>query len=202
MFWPEQKIAVAADLHLEKASHYARTGQFLPPHDSYETLHRLQETLAFSETKKLILLGDSFHDSNGYARLDAQTSDLFETLAQTYELIWIIGNHDRVFIPAATQAYDDIQIEDIWFRHEADPAAEIELSGHYHPKASVRIKGRRITKPCFMEDGRRMILPAFGSLTGGLDVKDPVFNQIFSGDINLHLLGQSGIFSLPIKKGG
>lgn len=198
LLWPFHKLAIVADLHLEKGSHYAQKGQFLPPQESYESLQKLLGVLEFSNVKDVILLGDSFHDEKGFKRMDDETSDLFEELCRRYKVSWVIGNHDGAFIPPRTKGVIELEIEGITLRHEAKETANgPEISGHYHPKARLDLKGQKVSRPCFIMDERRMIMPAFGAYTGGLDVNETSILKLFSPQFSCHLLGQNKIYTVP-----
>jgi DNA ligase-associated metallophosphoesterase len=194
LFWPAEKIAIVSDLHLEKASHLAQAGQFLPPQDSYETLLKLKNTLEFADVKTLIFLGDSFHDAQGYDRMDDRERAMFTYFCETYHLIWITGNHDEGFIPCGVDAYDEVKIQSLTFRHIHKEGDKGQISGHYHPKARLKIQGRKISRPCFIHNDEAIIMPAFGSFTGGLYHNDPVFKNIFPLDYCLGILGQRQLY--------
>jgi hypothetical protein len=76
-------------------------------------------------------------------------------------------------------------------------AAPGEISGHYHPKAAVKLRARRFTGRCFVTDGRRLILPAFGAYAGGLDVLDPAVSALFPRGFQVHLLGPGNVYRFP-----
>lgn len=201
LLWPFHKLAIVADLHLEKGSYYAQKGQFLPPHESYETLQKLLGVLEFSNVKDVILLGDSFHDEQGFKRMDDATADAFEELCRRYKVSWVIGNHDGAFIPPRTKGIFELEIENIAFRHEAKAdAIGPEVSGHYHPKATLTLKGQKVARPCFIMDEKRMIMPAFGALTGGMDVADDPVRRLFYDPVTCHLLGENKIYTVPREK--
>lgn len=196
LIWPSEKIGIVSDLHLEKGSHFGMRGQMIPPHDSIETLQNLINILEFSDVKTLILLGDSFHDEDGYNRLQEQGQNLFKNLCKTYDVLWIIGNHDGGFIPCNVVAADEKVINDIVFRHEADPqSGAYEISGHFHPKLSIKLKENRVSRACFVHDDRRMILPSFGTYTGGLDVTHDAIKTLFVKP-QYHMIGQNQIYSI------
>ncbi len=203
LYWPVRKMLIVADLHLEKGSAYARTGQLLPPYDSRATLAALEQTMTGLETHSVICLGDSFHDEEAAARLDRTDVDHLSRLMAGRNWIWIAGNHDPA-PPAGLGGETMAELVDgpLVFRHEAEDAAfnrEVvgELSGHFHPKARVATRARRITGRCFVEDGRRAILPSFGAYTGGLDVRDPAIQKFFGRDFRVHLLAAGGVFRFP-----
>jgi metallophosphoesterase superfamily enzyme len=78
----------------------------------------------------------------------------------------------------------------------------VEISGHYHPKASVNTAALRISRPCFVTDSARLILPAFGAYTGGLDVRDPAITRLFPRGLRVFLLGQAKLFSFTLGQLG
>jgi DNA ligase-associated metallophosphoesterase len=175
LFWPGQSALLVADLHLEKASWFARLGQFLPPYDSHATLTALDRAVAETGASRLFCLGDSFHDRFGCDRLPANARELLTDLTARLDWTWIVGNHDPGFADhCGGRLADEVEIGGIVLRHEAvrdDPRPE--MSGHYHPKLRLQVKGRRVSRRCFVVSANKLIFPAFGSLTGGLDAHHP-----------------------------
>ena len=175
LFWRAQQALLVADLHLEKASWFARLGQFLPPYDSQATLSGLSAAVERTGATRLFCLGDSFHDRFGCDRLPESARELLTELTQRLDWTWIVGNHDPGFADhCGGTLVEEIEIAGIVLRHEAvrgDPRPE--MSGHYHPKLRLNLKGRRVSRRCFVISQTKMILPAFGSLTGGLDAHHP-----------------------------
>jgi DNA ligase-associated metallophosphoesterase len=175
LFWPRQEALLVADLHLEKASWFARLGQFLPPYDSHATLSALAAEVERTGAQRLYCLGDSFHDAFGCERLPEQARTLLTGLTGKLDWTWIVGNHDPGFADhCGGTLTDEVEIAGIVLRHEAvrdDPRPEI--SGHFHPKLRVNLKGRHVSRRCFVVSPSKMILPAFGALTGGLDAHHP-----------------------------
>lgn len=195
--WRSHNIAIVSDLHLEKGSHFAKRGYFIPPYDSHDTLERLLQVCEVEQAQQLILLGDCFHDPQGYTRLDDAARKLFDGL-RGFDPVWIKGNHDKDFVPSGFTPYHSYHLDGLTFVHEAEPdfdGMHGEVSGHFHPKAAIVHKGARIEKPCFAEDGRRLILPSFGSYTGGLSIDNPVIRDLFGADLHFHLLGERKIYS-------
>lgn len=203
LIWPAQELAVVSDLHLEKGSYFGMNGQFLPTYDSVETLERLGDALEMSAAETVIFLGDSFHDEHGYHRLSEQARFLFDVLIQRYDVIWIVGNHDGTVAPEGVHVAKHVTYDSVVFRHEAQADYNLnhkaEISGHYHPKASLNIHGKRVRKACFIEDGQRMIMPAFGAYTGGMTVTSPEILSLFRWPVRLHLMGQKDIYSVPFE---
>ncbi len=175
LFWPREQALLVADLHLEKASFFASRGQMLPPYDSRETLERLALAIRKAGARRVFALGDNFHDERGAERLEAHAAGMLAALTRTVEWVWIAGNHDADLNGiAGGEVLDELVISGLVLRHMARPGeARPELSGHFHPKLTVSAKGRRIARPCAVLSETRLILPAFGTLTGGLDASDP-----------------------------
>jgi hypothetical protein len=171
LFWPARRALLVADLHLEKASWFARAGQMLPPYDSRETLAALGRLVGETQAREIWCLGDSFHDGDGASRLDRVSRALLDRLARAVRWTWITGNHDRAGHAALPgEARDEALVDGLRLRHEARPRdPDPELSGHYHPKWRVAARGRRVARRCFVHGPTKLILPAFGRLTGGLD---------------------------------
>ena len=155
--------------------------------------------VARHEIARVICLGDSFHDTEAAARLDPAQAERLQRLTARLDWTWIAGNHDPA--PPAWlggTVAEEITEGALTFRHEAEAASRGgEVSGHYHPKAAVVVRGRRISAPCFVTDGRRLILPAFGAFTGGLNVLDPAVARLFARDFKVTLLGRRGLFDFP-----
>ena len=175
LYWPAQSALLVADLHLEKASWFARFGQMLPPYDSIATLSGLQRDIERSGATRLFCLGDSFHDRFGCDRLPSDARELLTSLTENVDWVWITGNHDAGFIDhCGGRIEEEVQLSGIVLRHEAvegDPAPE--MSGHFHPKLRLAMTGRNVSRRCFVASTTKLILPAYGTLTGGLDAHHP-----------------------------
>lgn len=199
VLWPDRHLLAVADLHLEKGTAMARRGQLVPPWDTRETLARLRAVLRLHRPRQVILLGDSFHDTGGPARMGAGDLALLRGLAAAHRFIWITGNHD----PSAPadlpgEAAEALELDPLVFRHEARPGAVGELCGHHHPKARVATRAGPVARPCFVTDGRRLMLPAFGAYTGGLDVSHPAIAALFRRGGRVFLLGRDRLFSFDL----
>jgi DNA ligase-associated metallophosphoesterase len=175
LFWPARRALLVADLHFEKASWFARLGQMLPPYDSIATLADLTALAVSCRAEEIWCLGDSFHDRDGCERLPQRAREMLLALTSATRWTWITGNHDPAI---ADHCGGDIvaqaQVDGLVLRHEADPSeTRGELSGHFHPKLRITTRGRRVSRRCFVATERKLILPAFGALTGGLDAGHP-----------------------------
>lgn len=195
LFWPSRKTLIVADLHFEKGSRYASKGHLLPPYDTRATLTALEAVVQTRQPERIISLGDSIDDMKAAERIADDDLSRIRTLTSSRDWIWVAGNHD----PAPPDLWGGSTVEELTdgafvFRHEAiNGPAPGELSGHYHPKASVSTRGRRLTARCFVEDGSRMILPSFGAYTGGLDVFDPAITMYFKHQARVWLLGKDKV---------
>jgi uncharacterized protein len=175
LYWPARRALVVADLHLEKASWFARGGQMLPPYDSLATLADLAALAAATNPSEIWCLGDSFHDVGGCERLPARACEALAALTAGHRWVWITGNHDPV-VPdlVGGEAMPEAALDGLVLRHEADPNdPRPELSGHFHPKFRIHRRGRLVSRRCFVMAERKLILPAFGALTGGLEAHHP-----------------------------
>lgn len=175
LFWPSEQALLVADLHLEKASWFARLGQLLPPYDSIATLGALAMEVARTGTSRLYCLGDSFHDIYGCDRLPADARHILTALTAKIDWIWIVGNHDAGFIDhCGGRLVEECEVGGIVLRHEAvEHDAQPEISGHFHPKFRVNIRGRTVSRRCYVASESKLILPAYGAFTGGLDASHP-----------------------------
>ena len=170
LYWPEQRALIVADLHLEKASWFAVRGQMLPPYDSLATLQALAALIEATQARQLWCLGDNFHDSGGVARLEPAAKALLAAMTARLEWRWIIGNHDPALEgDIGGIVIDEAEVRGLILRHCADPnETRAELSGHFHPKYRGQSRSRAVSRACFVMSETRLILPAFGALTGGL----------------------------------
>ena len=175
LHWPAEEALLVADLHLEKASWFARLGQFLPPYDSMATLQALEQEIERSAVRRLYCLGDSFHDRFGCDRLPESAGELLRSMTARLDWIWIVGNHDVGFIDhCGGRIEEECDVGGIILRHEAEVAdPRPEISGHFHPKLRLSLRGRSVSRRCYVASATKLILPAYGALTGGLDAGHP-----------------------------
>jgi DNA ligase-associated metallophosphoesterase len=201
--WLERESTlVVADLHFEKGSSYAaRFGQMLPPYDTRETLDRLDREIALLSPERLIFLGDSFHDGGGEARLAEDDARRLGNLAVGRELVWAVGNHDAdgpKVLPG--EIIDEAAIAGLTLRHEPLPGVQLgEVAGHLHPAAKVTSGRATIRRRCFVTDGQRLVLPAFGAFTGGLNILDEAFSNLFAGPLLAGALGPKRVHAVGRK---
>jgi uncharacterized protein len=199
LIWRDENMLVVSDLHLEKGSAYALRGQMLPPYDSAVTLAALTRLMLRHRPARLLLLGDSFHDIGGYARMNRDIADSLLTLTQMVETIWITGNHDPE-VPAELPGVRvaEYRVGPLTFRHEPRAGAQPgEIAGHLHPVAKVASdKGRRRAR-AFVTDIDRLVMPAFGAYAGGLNVLDAAFAPVFQDrPVTAHVCGTTRVFTV------
>lgn len=184
LYWPREQTLLVADLHLEKASFFAKHGQPIPPYDSRETLERVAVAIRETGARRVITLGDNFHDSDGSTRLEPHAVGMLDALVHAVDWVWITGNHDpHMEARAGGEIAEELEVGGVILRHRAKKGElRPELSGHYHPRLRLMVRQRRIRRSCAVVSAHesaggkpsgRMILPAFGAFTGGMDAGDP-----------------------------
>ena len=200
LHWPAQRVLVVSDLHFEKGSSAAARGALLPPFDTRETLVLLAQLIRKYGPRTVVCLGDSFHDARGASRLQAPDLARLTHLCSETEFVWVLGNHDPVApegLPGI--AVDEHRVGPLVLRHQAQAGRVMgEISGHFHPKATIPVRGTSVCRPCFIADGYRMMLPAIGAYTGGLDVRDAAIGTHFPRGGRVFLLGRERLYSFPI----
>jgi DNA ligase-associated metallophosphoesterase len=202
-YWPAMKLLVVSDLHLEKGSSFARRGMLLPPWDTHATLDRLALLLRHWSPAIVVALGDSFHDAAGSGRLPPTEQKRLAAITEAHRFIWVQGNHDPTPpTDVGGEWIGEFVAGPVVFRHEAIAGADPgEVVGHHHPKAMIPARAGNVSRPCFVFDGRRLMMPAFGAYTGGLDVRDPAINRLFPRGGRVFLLGKDRLFSFEIGRG-
>jgi len=197
------RTLVVADLHLEKASSLARRGQLLPPYDSAATLARLAALVAATAPARVVALGDSFHDRGGPARLPAGERALVAGLVAGCDWVWILGNHDPEIAPGlGGRVAAALRLGGLTLRHAPIPgAAPGEVAGHLHPVARVAGHGRAVRRRCFAADAGRLVLPAFGSLAGGLNVLDAAFSALLApAEMRAVVIGRTRLYPVAAAR--
>lgn len=196
LYWPERNMLIIADAHLEKGSFFARRGYHLPPYDSHMTLTKLLMVSQEYTAEKIMILGDFFHDKFAQQRMSADSLKLFDELKKN-NLIWIKGNHDIAYKPEGIEVLDEFEDAGIVFRHEAENTTMPEISGHYHPKSDFVYKGRKFRERCFVDDGLKLMLPAFGAYTGGLSIKDKAIRRLFGKKYRQYIVINDSVVYIP-----
>lgn len=199
LYLPETGTLVVSDLHLEKGAAFARRGMMLPPYDTVATLNILAAVITRYDPKVVVSLGDNFHDRKGSAHLAPEHRALITGMARGRDWIWINGNHDpdgTIDLPGTCA--DELVCGGLVFRHEPSLiSGKGEIAGHLHPSATVRRREKSVRRPCFASDGSRLLMPAFGVLAGGLDLRHKAMHGLFDREaLVAHLLGRDRIYSV------
>jgi uncharacterized protein len=197
LYWQDERLLVVSDLHLEKGSSFAMRGVLLPPYDTVATLGRLGAVIARFDPTTVIALGDSFHDRDAHDRLSDANRDILTALQARRDWIWISGNHDPALPPdLGGSVADEVAIGGVVFRHQPT-GARGEIAGHLHPKARVSRRGRSVERRCFAGDGERVVMPAFGAYSGGLNILDAAFARLFRSEALIaHVLGDRRLHAI------
>lgn len=198
LYWPAKALLCVSDLHLGKSERLARRGgALLPPYETRDTLARLDADISATGAQAIICLGDSFDDSAALEGLDEADRLWLLRMMAGHDWIWIAGNHDAGPLNVAGSHRAEVTQHGLTFRHIADPLAGAEVSGHYHPKARLAGKAWR----CFLIDANRIILPAYGTYTGGLWSHDPVLTGLMGPQSRAVLCGQTArVIPMPRDK--
>jgi DNA ligase-associated metallophosphoesterase len=204
LYWPEQGLLAVADLHLEKGSCFATRGVLLPPYDTAATLARLARLIAHYAPRVVVALGDSFHDPDGPARVVEADRAALGALQRGREWIWIAGNHDPEPVDGlGGSSCETFSCGAITFRHAplTDAVVDGEIAGHLHPVARVAQRGRTVSRRCFAVDATRLVMPAFGAYTGGLNIRDRAFADVFGTlSFTAHMLGERRLYAIAARR--
>ena len=203
LFWPDEDLLIVADLHLEKGSSFAKRGSLLPPYDTRSTLGRLYKVTERFDPATIVALGDSLHEASAADRMGREELDLIHELQENRSWYWVTGNHDPE-IPEflGGQVVDDLTVGGLSLRHEPfEGPVTHEIAGHLHPAAKIAMRGHSMRRPCFVSNGRRLVVPAFGAYTGGLNVMDDAFAPLFGGQgVYIWMLGHEGIYPVAARQ--
>jgi uncharacterized protein len=201
MFWPAQNALLVADLHLEKLSSYAQSGQLLPPYDTGLTLARLAADLRNTKARMLISLGDNFHRDRGSLTLRDADRTRLTTLLQDVDWIWLSGNHDPAPHTLGGRCLPQFELAGLTLAHEPRHGAYGLIAGHLHPAARVSVNGRSARRPCFVHDERIFLMPAYGSSTGSINILGPAFAGLFQlNSLSVTMLGQDRLYPVHPKR--
>jgi uncharacterized protein len=198
LWWPSRATLVMADIHLEKGSSYARRGALIPPYDTRATLKRIAEVVVRRKPRQVVALGDTFHDREAADRLDEEERETLLGLGRAADWIWIEGNHDPA--PPAWlggRVAPELTLGNLFFCHEPGVFARSgEVAGHLHPCTTVTRRGRSLRRRCFVSDGMRLVMPAFGAYAGGLDLWDRAIASLFQGEFGAYMLGTTRVYQV------
>lgn len=201
LYWHARQALLVADLHFEKMASFARRGQMLPPYDTGMTLARLEADLRRTGAKKLISLGDTFHRADASALLGAAERLRFDTLVETVECTWLSGNHDPVPHAIGGQCCAELELDGLVFSHEPQRGRAGLVAGHLHPAARIAMAGRTARSACFVHDNRMLILPAYGSSTGALNILSPAFVGLLHWpSVEVTMLGRDRTYPVSPKR--
>lgn len=201
LYWPDAQALLVADLHLEKLSSYARSGQLLPPYDTAMTLKRLERDIVVTGAKRVFALGDSFHRDEGTTTLLLADRERLGRLVDKLDWVWIAGNHDPAPHALGGSCCVELAVSGCSLRHEPRAGISGLIAGHLHPAARVAMNGRSSRRPCFVWDGDLMILPAYGASTGSLNVLSPAFAGLLDrSEMQVMMLGRDRVYPVSHQR--
>jgi uncharacterized protein len=197
LWWADQSVLVVSDLHLEKGSAYGLRGQLLPPYDTRATLDKVERLIETLRPQIVVSLGDSFHDSQARVRICADELARLRSFTARQDWIWIVGNHDAA--PPddiGGEITGELRVGSLVFRHEPSEVETLgEVCGHLHPCARVAGRSASVRTRCFVTDGRRLVMPAYGAYAGGLNVCDPAFAPLFPAGFIVGAIGRDRVYA-------
>jgi uncharacterized protein len=201
LYWRARETLLVADLHFEKMASFARRGQMLPPYDTAMTLTRLETDLRRTGARRLIALGDSFHRPEAATWLTPADRMRLDAITDAVECLWLSGNHDPAPHAIGGTCLAELELEGLVFTHEPKKGRTGLVAGHLHPAARIAMEGRSTRKPCFVHDTRLLILPAYGSSTGALNILSQAFLGLFHWPaLEVVMLGRDRTYPVPVKR--
>lgn len=204
LYLGDERVLLVADLHLEQGASLARRGLHLPPYDTLDTLNALEQVIAEVDARRLILLGDSFHDRVAHEALSEDVAVRLKTLTAKTETIWISGNHDPVAHDVVGgRCAEEVALGPLTLRHipKRGLKSSFEISGHLHPGATIEQRGVSVRTKCFVSDGQRLILPAFGRYTGAMAVTSSAFIGLFDAPAtHVWMIGNGVMHKFPLSR--
>lgn len=199
LHWPGAELLCVSDLHLCKAERMARQGAaLLPPYETRDTLARLEADIRATAARIVVCLGDSFDDPAAAEAMEEDDRLWLSRLQAGRRWLWIEGNHDPGTLGFGGSYLAEFADGPLTFRHIAEIGAPPgEVSGHYHPKARISARGKTLTRACFLTDGVRLILPAYGTYTGGLHWTHPAVRSLLGSRAQAFLTGEK-VYAVPV----
>ena len=189
---PAGRLLLVADLHLGKAESFQASGIPLPSDGDLDNLNQLLELTAQLQPEHVVVLGDLIHSRQGLTpELRDKIHALPDLMGCPLELVG--GNHDQGSWLEGLQAGPSRRWENLWLSHEPSTPTDgslLNVAGHVHPVAVLGHTADRLRLPCFALNRarRQLLLPSFGTLTGGYAV---------SGEHQRWVIAESEVLPLP-----
>lgn len=201
LYWRAERTLLVADLHLEKLSSFARRGQLLPPYDTGATLRRLQRDIEATGARRVIALGDSFHRDEASRNLLDTDRMLLDGLLDQSEWIWLTGNHDPAPNGLAGDCRPELVLCGLTLTHQPRRGVPGLVAGHLHPAACLYVAGRTVRKPCFVHDTRMLVMPAYGSSAGSINILGTAFSGLFDHRrLEVTMLGRERLYPVSPRR--
>lgn len=201
LYWRARETLLVADLHFEKMASFARRGQMLPPYDTGMTLTRLEADIRRTGAKTLLSLGDTFHRPDSSHLLTPMDRMRLDAIVESVTCIWLSGNHDPMPHAIGGECLPELEVDGLVFSHEPRKGRTGLVAGHLHPAARIAMDGRSTRKPCFVHDNRLMVLPAYGSSTGNINILSSAFVGLFHMPaLEVTMLGRDRAYPVPVRR--
>lgn len=201
LFWRAESMLLVADLHFEKFSSFAKRGLMLPPYDTSLTLKRLERDLEQTNAERVVSLGDSFHRDEGTTTLlDADRLRLMALLGKSH-WTWISGNHDPSPHALGGVCVTHVEHRGLTLTHQPKRGGLGVIAGHLHPAATVWSNGSGTRRRCFVHDSKTMLLPAYGSGAGSMNILGPTFAGLFDHrSLEVVMIGRNRLYPVSTKR--
>ncbi|KFL31025.1 hypothetical protein JP75_11805 [Devosia riboflavina] len=201
LYWHARQTLLVADLHFEKMASFARRGQMLPPYDTGMTLSRLEADLRRTGARKLISLGDTFHRADSSTLLANAERLRLDAIVESVDCTWLSGNHDPAPHAIGGFCCAELELDGLTLSHEPKKGKPGLVAGHLHPAARIAMEGRTARSACFVHDNRVLILPAYGSSTGALNILSPAFFGLLNWPtVEVTMLGRDRTYPVSTKR--
>lgn len=185
VYWPAQAMLIIADIHFGKAASFRALGVPVPRGTTTENLNALDALIAAHGARQVAFLGDFLHARAAHASSTQQAMLAWRATRPALRLLLVRGNHDRhAGDPAAALGIELVDephgIGPFAFCHHPDlEASGYALAGHVHPAWVLATRFDALRLPCFVVGRQRMILPSFGSFTGGHVIRREAGDAIY-----------------------
>ena len=196
LFLKEYGVLVVSDLHLEKPFSFMDRSFCSLEEKTQDTLKSLEALAARFQPKKIIILGDLFHDEHSFDRISLDKMDRLYNFFKSYKIIWVDGHHRDGFSPPDIDMRMEYAYLNLNFRHLATDKEDFEISGNYSPAVKIDNEGSSGILKCFVCDKTKFLMPSFNCNVDTMNIKDPVIQTLFSSRQKVYPIQDRCVFKL------